>query len=54
MKNGTWIDLNDWSEHELPEEVKSFSICGEYKDSYVFLNSQYQTFKYTEEELRAL
>lgn len=53
MKNGTWIDLNDWSEHELPEEVKSFSSCGESNGSYIFLNNQRQAFKYTEEELRA-
>ena len=54
MKNGTWIDLNDWSEHKLPEEVKSFSSCGESNGSYIFLNNQRQAFKYTEEELRAL
>ena len=53
MKNGTWIDLNDWSEHKLPEEVKSFSGCGESDGSYIFLNNQRQAFKYTEEELRA-
>ena len=50
-----WIDLSDWSEHSLPDEIGEFVFsCGQYKDSYIFLNSQYQAFKYTEEELRAL
>ena len=53
MMNGTWIDLNDWSEHELPEEARHFLRCGEYNGSYIFLSPKYKAFKYTEEELRA-
>ncbi len=53
-KENKWIDMNDWSEHKLPEELGEFVLqVGHYKDSYIFLNSQYQAFKYTEEELRA-
>ncbi|MBR5164170.1 MAG: hypothetical protein IKW87_01235 [Ruminococcus sp.] len=49
-----WIDMNDWSEHELPDEIGEFVLqVGQYKDSYIILNEQYQAFKYTEEELRA-
>lgn len=49
-----WIDMNDWSEHDLPDDMGEFVVqVGQYKDSYIFLNSQYQAFKYTEEELRA-
>ena len=52
--NGTWIDLNDWSEHELPEEIKDFLYCGKYGDSYIFMNSRTEAFRYTEDELLAL
>lgn len=49
-----WIDMNDWSEHDLPDDMGEFVVqVGQYKDSYIFLNSQYQAFKYTEEELKA-
>ncbi len=53
MMNGTWVDLNYWSEHELPEEAKNFFRCGKYGDSYVFIDTKYNTHKYTEEELLA-
>ena len=50
-----WIDMNDWSEHKLPDDLGEFVLQGgHYKDSYIFLNSQFETFKFTEEELRAL
>lgn len=52
MMNGTWIDMSDWSEHKLPEEARSFLRCGEYNGSYIFLNTKYKAFKFTEEELR--
>ena len=50
-----WIDMNDWSEHKLPDDLGEFVLqVGHYKDSYIFLNSQFEAFKFTEEELRAL
>lgn len=53
-KENKWIDMNDWSEHKLPDDLGEFVLqVGHYKDSYIFLNSQFEAFKYTEEELRA-
>lgn len=54
-KENKWIDMNDWSEHRLPDEIGEFVLqVGHYKDSYIFVNSQFEAFKYTEEELKVL
>ena len=52
--DGKWLDMSDWSEHELPEEVNDFIRCGRYGDSYIFMNSRTEAFKYTIDELLAL